>query len=183
MDFDPSALFDADGRLRSDVNAPLPKLDHGYLVFGQESPFPFELGTLRAYASRFLDAKVGFSMEKKGPPRTNDLASILVHHARFHATVTVLCRATTSDDRALAERAETLAGGGGLAALAARCPRIFEVHGGANVDDDRASLLVACLLAGTSLGPVVTPDGTSLFGVKSGRARLESWLTQDGAAT
>ena len=152
-------------------------------MFGQESPFPFELGTLRAYASQFLDAKVGFSAEKRGPPRPNDLALVLVHHARFNATVTVFSRPATDSDRALAERAEVLAGGGGLAALAARCPRVFEVHGGASDADDLASLLVACVLAGTSLGPIVTPDGASIFGVKSGRARLDTLLTRDGAAT
>jgi hypothetical protein len=183
VDLDPSDLLDADGRLRRDVNVTLPELEHGYLVFGQESPFPFELGTLRAYASRFLEAKVGFSVEKKGPPRVNDLALVLVHHARFDATVTVVCRAAIREDLELAERAEALAGGGGLASLAARCPRVFEVHGGASGAEERASLLVACLLAGTSLGPVLTPDGASIFGVKSGRARLEAWLTQDGAAT
>jgi hypothetical protein len=183
VDIDPSSLLDADGRLRIDVEVPFPKLTRGYLVFGQESPFPFELGTLRAYASRFLDAKVGFSKEKKGPPRSNDLALVLVHHAHFNTTVPVLCRASTPGDLALAECAEALAGGGGLAALAARCPRIFEVHGGADVAEERASLLVACLLAGTSLGPVVTPAGTSLFGVKSGRARLEAMLMQAGGAT
>lgn len=183
MDLDPASLLDADGHLRTDLEVSLPKLEHGYLVFGQESPFPFELGTMRAYASRFLDAKVGFSAEKKGPPRPNDLAFVLVHHARFNATVVVVSRPATAGDRALAERAESLAGGGGLASLAARCPRVFEVHGGASADDDRASLLVACLLAGTSLGPVITPEGTSIFGVKSGRLRLEACLTQDGAAT
>ncbi|HRH01077.1 MAG TPA: hypothetical protein PLR99_32785, partial [Polyangiaceae bacterium] len=164
---DPS-LLDPAGCLAAGVTLAAPIA--GYLVFGQETPSPFSLAALRPYAARFLDAKVGLSAEKRGPPPEHDLAFVLVHHADVTGTVAVEARRVTASDGALVARAESLRPSGGLAALAQRCTRVFLVHAGS--PDDPAALLVACLLAGTSLGPVVDLAEPRLFGVKSGRERL-----------
>jgi len=160
-------LLDARGVLREGAEVP-PAAD-GFLVLGQATPPPFDIATLRAYASRFLGAKLGLSAEKRGEAPAHDLAFVLVHHEGVAATVAVEARASTEADRALARRAE---GGAraGLGDLAARCPRAFVVH--AAPGEARAALLVACVLAGTSLGPIVHLDGSAIYGVKSARERL-----------
>ncbi len=164
---DPS-LLDPAGCLTAGASLPAPAA--GYVVLGQESPPPFSLAALRSYAARFLDAKVGLSAEKRGTPPEHDLAFVLVHHAGVTGTVAVEARRVTPGDIALVARAEAACPSGGLAALAARCTRVFVVH--AASPDDPAALLVACLLGGTSLGPIVDLTEPRIFGVKSGRERL-----------
>ncbi len=167
-------LLDATGCLAAGARVMAPS--SGYLVFGQQAPAPFDLAVLRGYAARFLDAKVGLSADKVGPAPAHDLAFVMVHHGGRSAQVAVECRGATATDRALAWRAERDSGTAGLACLAERCPRVFVLH--AERPEEPACLLVACLLAGTSLGPAVDLDGTSIFGVKSGRERLARALTR-----
>ncbi len=162
------SLLDAQGFLATGHDVPKP--ERGFVVFGQASPPPFEVHTLRSYASRFLGAKVGLSAEKLGMAPARDLAFFLVLRESLKGTVPVEAREACDADRVLARSAEG-GRGGGLADLAARCPRVFVVH--EDPDDPAPGLLVACLLAGTSLGPIVALDGTAIFGVKTGRERLE----------
>lgn len=161
-------MLDPSGCLRPGVLLDPPSA--GYVVFGQEAPAPFSLATLRAYAASFLDAKVGLSVEKRGEPPAHDLAFVMVHRADLTGVVAVEARRVTEPDRALVARAESARPSGGLAELARRCTRVFVVHAAA--PHDPPALLVACLLAGTSLGPIVDLVEPLLFGVKSGRERL-----------
>jgi len=170
-----NALLDATGHLA--VGAHVPSPERGYWVFGQEKPLPFDLPTLRAYASRFFDTKLGFSVEKVGVAPTHDLTFVMVHRAEVSGTVPVEVRPASAEDheRAFAvERSLEGGHGGGLATLAARCPRIFVVHEPEGLAIP--ALLVTCILSGTSLGPALTIDGSALFGVRSGRARLDALL-------
>jgi hypothetical protein len=172
-----NALLDGTGHLAAGSEVPRP--DRGYWVFGQERPPPFDLATLRGYASRFFDTKLGFSVEKVGPAPSHDLTFVLVHREGTSGTVPVEVRPATAEDHARAFDVErALAGdhGGGLGSLAARCPRIFVVHEPEGLAVP--ALLVACILSGTSLGPALAIDGSALFGVRSGRARLEALLAQ-----
>ena len=164
-----SNFLDGHGVLAEGARLPSPAA--GYLVFGQASPPPFDLDVLRAYATRFFSSQIGLSAEKTGTRPEHDLAFVLVHREGEKGTVPVEARAATDDDRALAVRAEG-AEPAGLGLLAARCPRVFVVH--ADSAHDRPALLVASILAGTSLGPIVSLDGKEIFGVKSARARLEA---------
>lgn len=170
-------LLDATGHLSASAALPAPV--RGYLVFGQAAPAPFEVGTLRGYASRFLAARVGLSAEKKGPPPLHDLAFVLVHREPLKGTVPVEVRPAQDADRELAKSAEA-GRGGGLEGLAARCPWVFVVH--EDPENPWPALLVACLLAGTSLGPIVSLDGATIFGVKTGRERLEEALSREPPA-
>lgn len=175
-----NALLDATGHLA--VGAHVPSPERGYWVFGQERPPPFDLAALRAYASRFFDTKLGFSVEKKGDAPSHDLTFVMVHHDHASGTVPVEVRPASAEDHERAFAVErSLAGdhGGGLATLAARCPRLFVVHEPEGLAIP--ALLVTCILSGTSLGPALAIDGSALFGVRSGRARLEALLAQRSA--
>jgi hypothetical protein len=41
-------------------------------------------------------------------------------------------------------------------------------------EPDRAALLLAAILASVVLGPILSPDGRDLFGVRTARAKLEA---------
>jgi hypothetical protein len=70
---------------------------------------------------------------------------------------------------ALAEAAEA-AQGGGLGLLARRCPVVWIVERAA--ERDSAALLLAAILAGILLGPILDARVPELLGVKTARARL-----------
>jgi hypothetical protein len=90
------------------------------------------------------------------------------------------CTARPRDDMDLAdaERADQGAGFTGLALLARRCGYVWivECEGEdlAAAARDRAALLIAAIVAGVGLGPILSPDRRELFGVKTARAKLES---------
>lgn len=72
-------------------------------------------------------------------------------------------------------------GGAGMDALVARAKRIWQVscnvvHG----DDQQAPLRAAAILASVLLGPIVPPEGNTIYGVKGARERLER-AAQQGA--
>ena len=61
---------------------------------------------------------------------------------------------------------------GGLSDLARRCPYAWLVL--APSDDDRVALTLAAVLATVLLGPIVTPSGRRIFGVRGARMALEA---------
>lgn len=99
--------------------------------------------------------------------------------ARLSADVTVgVDRARFSlDQRAndeatlvLARAAETRGSAFGMAQLAERCPWLWHVAS-TGVLDSRLTWLFCAVLAAWGLGPVLPPDGSTLFGVRGARLR------------
>jgi hypothetical protein len=81
---------------------------------------------------------------------------------------TVLLRPRAESDLADAGKATA---GGGLPELAARCPMVALVLLEPDATD-RGALRVAALLSSALLGPILSPDKTSLFGARSARDML-----------
>jgi hypothetical protein len=79
-------------------------------------------------------------------------------------------RAITPDDVALARAAEHRGQAAGMGELAARCHAIWTIEPEAS-SPEWILLELCALLAFAALGPVLPPDGATLFGVRSARER------------
>jgi hypothetical protein len=158
------ALFNAEGT----YIGPLRTFERSLLCFAQAAPDGLAFASVEGFLLRFLSAKVGPYVPKHAPS-TVDLAVIAsrdgVSGMRFCSA-----RAATTDDVTRAERAEAEGGLPGLAALAKRCPSVFEVE--ALGDDDPLALTLACGIAMHYAGPVIPPNSGSIVGVKSLMKRL-----------
>ena len=102
-----------------------------------------------------------------------DAARLVVSGSDGSASGTRLAygRAVEPSDLAAAEEAERAIGTYGLAHLAQRCRTIWLVM--PETDDDRAALTIAAILASTLLGPILSPGGQEIIGVRSARLKLE----------
>lgn len=167
------ALLDDRGILRDRRALDAPESGQSFLVFAQAEDARIDAARWREQAARFFSAKLGLTTEKRyglaRPPEV-DAARVVIAAEGASGTRLVFGRPADPEDVLRAEAAEARAGGGGLGALAARCRQVWLVE--ASSASDRASLLLAAVLASVCLGPIVSPDG-AIFGVRSARTRLE----------
>lgn len=87
------------------------------------------------------------------------------------ASYRLLERFPTEEDWAAAKRAEVASQAHGMAGLARRCPRLWEVHPSPAEADLALTLLLCAVAAGVALGPVLPADESALFGVRGARLR------------
>ncbi|AKV01261.1 hypothetical protein AKJ09_07924 [Labilithrix luteola] len=169
-------LLDDNGILRPAALTPPPRWG-SYAVFAQRPDARLELETMKRHAGRFFSAKIGITVDK----RYDDRGPLEVDAARFvvatedgTANGTRLCfaRRTEPADLDAAQAAEQAQGTSGLALLAQRCPMVWLVV--PETDDDHAALTIATIFASTLLGPILAPDGTAIFGVRTARMKLEA---------
>jgi hypothetical protein len=147
--------------------------ERGYLVFSQQG-LEADIDAWNAYAERFLGARLGLS---EPPARTAEGCVLRIVVSPSAGPAGILAahgRARDERDLALAEAAESLAQGGGLALLARRCPTVWIVE--RRADDDPLALRLATVLAGTLLGPILDRRSREIFGVKTARAKMEALL-------
>ena len=168
------ALLDARGiLLRGALGAP--DRSTAYTVFAQRADAALDLPALKTQASRFFGAKLGLTVAKDyGPAPPNvDAAKVVVAKDDGTASGTRLCfgRPGEGNDYAAAEAAERQQNTYGMSLLARRCPTVWLVT--READDDRVALTIAAVLASSLLGPILTPTGDELFGVRTARMKLE----------
>src|SRR6185437_13165548 len=146
------------------------------IVFAQRDDARIDVDAWNAQAERFFAARIGLAEEKRRapgpPPRTDEARFVVAPKDEPPGIRAVLAGPREDADLALALEAEARAGGGGLAALARRCPMVWRVE--REREDDPLSLLLAAILASVLLGPVVDPNGPAILGVKTARAKLEA---------
>jgi hypothetical protein len=134
-------------------------------VFSQLEEAVLPIDRLVAQARAHFDGIL--VAEEAADPNVTRL-SYTAHGAR--ADFDVSARVALEEDMRAAWQAERVTPSGGLADLAARCKTTWLVE----PRDQPAEWLVfefVALLASVSLGPIVPPDGTRLFGVRSARER------------
>ncbi|MFO0678801.1 MAG: hypothetical protein U0169_19880 [Polyangiaceae bacterium] len=140
-----------------------------FRVFSQERERNFPAAEVARNAARFFGTRVDVD-----PTAADGDVDVTVAPEDLPPRSLVLRgREATGDDRFDAERAEAEGDprtSAGMAALAARCPSVWEFE--ADTDDVHA-LALAAVLATVFLGPVLAPDGT-VFGVRTARERLAS---------
>jgi hypothetical protein len=170
-------LFDARGLLVPGALAP-PALDLAYAVFAQRQSAEFDVDAWSRHSAQFFGASLGLTCEKRpDAPRAVDAAGlVLAREGHDPAVRIVFARPASADDHAAADRAGAAQPGAGLDALARRCGYVYlvvcEPDAGAAAASDRDALALAGVLASVLLGPVLPPDGASLFGVRGARERL-----------
>ena len=142
-----------------------------YLVFSQQSLTSLDVARLVQHAKRFFG--LGFEVrECRREGETGELVMVVTGGSGavgppLHARV----RACAEGDYEAAERAERAGSAGGMAALARRCRFVWELEPGAAAEVEVCRL--CAILASVLLGPVMPPDGSTLFGVRGARERAE----------
>ena len=138
------------------------------MVFAQQARPALEVATIVRQAARFFQLEVVFEHLAEGvaPPieaatrvRIGDESRVCVG------------RPKELEDQAAAEEAETRNGFTGMSQLAFRCATVWLVE--AKGPSDQVALRIAAIMASVLLGPILAPDGSELFGVKTARGKLE----------
>ena len=167
-------LLDERGILRPGVLSS-PALDRSYAVFSQRADAALDIDAIKRQAERFFAARVGLTVDKRYDDVTPqfDAARVVVAGGDGTASGTRLCygRPVDSADLAAAEAAEREMGTYGLALLAQRCKTIWLIV--PEVEEDRAALTLAAIFASHMLGPIMSPGGQELYGVRGARLKLE----------
>lgn len=168
------ALLDERGLLRQGALA-APARSTVYAVFAQRADASLDVPALKRQAERFFGTRLGLTVDKAYGPGAvrEDAARVVVHGDDPSASGTRLCfgRGAQPDDVGAAEEAERRKGTFGLAALAQRCGALWLVV--PETDEDRVALTIAAIFASVMLGPILTPFGAELFGVRTARLKLE----------
>ncbi len=167
-------LLDEGGILRLGGLAS-PALDRTYAVFSQRADAVLEIEAIKRQAERFFTSRVGLTVDKRHgdvAPEV-DAARVVIAGGDGTSSGTRLCygRPIDAADLASAEAAERAMGTYGLALLAQRCKTIWLVV--PEVDEDRAALTLAAIFASQMLGPIMSPGGQELYGVRGARLKLE----------
>jgi hypothetical protein len=141
-------------------SAPPPPL----LVFAQPGDARADVDAWSAHAARFFATRVGLANEEHSFVVAPD-----GHPPGIRAAVP---RPSTAADFAEADAAEIRSRGAGLAPLARRCKTVWVVA--REAPSDALALRLAVILASVFLGPILDPASGEIFGVKTGRAKVES---------
>ncbi len=155
-----------------------------FRVFTQSEQGRLDPASLVQNATRHFD--LNLEVLGLGPGRSENMTwlealetSLRVTSARgtFSGSFCVKRRPANEADWAAADRAEIRAQAPGMAALARRCGFVWEVLGSAgsgSPEETPAQFGLCAILASVGLGPVLSPDEASLFGVRGAMAYLES---------
>lgn len=168
-----------------------------YLVFSQAPTVRLDLAELLRHVQRYFPGweleVLSESVAAAGAPLPEALTTEFELRRGASPQRAQLCcrvRRATPPDHERAIRAEERGRAGGMAALARRCLHVAEVWPGAeslHAADPQATrlpthdgapsveLLTFCaMLASVTLGPVLPPDDSTLFGVRGARERAEA---------
>jgi hypothetical protein len=165
--------MDDHGVLRRGALEP-PARGSAFTVFAQRGDARVEVELWRRHAAQFFDARLDLTVPKRydfDAPDTDAAQVIVSTAAKPEATRLCFGRPRTDDDLLAADEADVRAGAAGLGKLAQRCHAVWLVV--TEGDADGTALLVSAILASVVLGPILSPDGSELFGVRTARTKLE----------
>lgn len=165
------AQLGADGILRPDATLTPPDPSQAYVIFAQRPDARLELAQLRQHAERFFGTTLGITVPKKygGEWPETDAAMVVLGPSAVPGGVRLCFGHPRRDVEIDAAQAADLRNG--LFDLAKRCPTTWLVTVESQVD--RTALLLAAIFASVVLGPILSPGGGELFGVRTARAKLE----------
>lgn len=176
-----ASLFDERGALRDPMLASTHPAEGAFVVFGQRADSAIDEAAARSNARRFFGADLTLGPDREPATSHPEVDARWLRLTSDDPTASgrrvVYVRPAAPADHARAEDAEATAAregqrAGGLSDLARRCPYAWLVL--APSDDDRVALTLAAVLATVLLGPIVTPSGRRIFGVRGARMALEA---------
>ena len=140
-----------------------------YLVFSQE-PGPPPVERLAAHAARFFSS----TLEVAEQDEASIVLRLVCSRPPLRAEFRLTWRATTRDDLLAARDAEARGRAAGMGLLAEKCAQVWTIEAsGESGASDAAYLTLAGLCASIALGPVLPPDGSTLFGVRGAIERRD----------
>jgi hypothetical protein len=142
-----------------------------YLVFSQQSLSSLDTTQLVRHARRFFGAEFELRERREEGGVSEVVMTVTAPNGTPGSEVHARVRTCEGGDYVAAERAERAGRAGGMAALARRCPFVWEVDVGAGAQAE--ALRLCAILASVLLGPIMPPEGDTLFGVKGARERAE----------
>jgi hypothetical protein len=166
-------LLDDYGILRPGGLEP-PQRSAAFTVFAQRTDARLETDLWARHASQFFESELKLTAAKRyvfDPPQVDAAHVVITTPQGLEATRLCYVRPRENDDLRAAEVADSRAGNPGMSGLARRCKMVWlvELEG----EEDEAALRIAAILASVVLGPILSPDGEELFGVRTARAKLE----------
>lgn len=152
-----------------------PARERAYAVFAQRPDVRLDIEGIKRQADQFFATKLGLTVDKRYGDTVPDVDAGRIVVAGGDGTAAgtrlVYGRAVETSDLAAAEAAERAMGTYGLALLAQRCKTIWMIV--PEVEEDRAALTIAAIFASTLLGPILSPGGKEIYGVRGARLKLE----------
>jgi hypothetical protein len=143
-----------------------------YLVFSQEPGCPPH-GRLTAHAARFFSTVLELLEQND----SSLVVRLVCSRPALRGDFRIATRATRRDDLMSARDAEARGRAAGMAALAEKCAQVWTIaSAGDEVPSEATFLTLAAICASVALGPVLPPDGSTLFGVRGGIERRDKAL-------
>jgi hypothetical protein len=152
-----------------------------FLVFSQNGE-RLDVDSLVPHAARIGKAKL--RVLSSDPNQTH--LTLKAADGSYSGSFQVTTRAATEDDYARADLAEQAGNAAGMAQLARRCSGVWEVQATDTEDQsvehaELAALNLSAVLAWAGLGPVMPNDGSTLYGVRGAKLRLQERLNSRAA--
>jgi hypothetical protein len=151
-----------------------PARSGAFTVFAQRRDARVEAELWRRHAEQFFGTRLDLTVPKQyafDPPDTDVAQVVLSTSGSPEAARFCFGRPRTDDDLFAADEADVRQGAAGLGKLAQRCHTVWLVV--TEGDPDGVALRLAAILASVVLGPILSPDGSELFGVRTARLKLE----------
>ena len=167
-------LLDPDtGVLRSGALG-APERSTAFAIFAQRPDAALDIEAMKAQALRFFGARIGLTVDKHYGgyhPDTDAARMVVSADGTANGTRLIFGRPVEPADLVAAEAAERVQNTSGMALLAQRCPTLWLVV--RETEEDRVALTIAVIFASVFLGPILSPKGDELFGVRTARMKLE----------
>ena len=151
-------------------------------VFTQRADLTIDLAELVRAAHRYFEATVevasrNVESRSEASTRPGDRVEILIRSEQhgYEGRLSIQSRRTSPHDLEDAREAEQRGRAAGMAALAERCPTLWEVES-VGEDNELARLNLCGILASVALGPVLPDDGATLYGVRGAMERVDRLL-------
>lgn len=146
-------------------------------IFAQRAQLSLDLPELLRTARSYFQATL--EIQSRNEPGADGRDSVQVSlrddQHDYEGRFSICTRWTSEHDRADARDAEQRGRAAGMAALAERCPTIWDVEP-VGEDSALARLNLCGILAAAALGPVLPDDGSTLYGVRGAMERVEQLL-------
>jgi hypothetical protein len=146
-------------------------------VFTQRVALTVDLPELLRATRSYFDATLDVLSQVVGTNGAGDRVEVELRSPQhgYSGRFSIRSRRTSEHDLADARDAEQRGRAAGMAALAERCPTIWEVEPLAE-DSELARLNLCGILASVALGPVLPDDGATLYGVRGSMERVARLL-------
>jgi hypothetical protein len=141
-----------------------------YLVFSQEPRGRPSFERLKVNAARFFST----TLELVEEDETSIMLRLVCTRPALHGDFRIASRDTVKDDIMNARDAEARGRAGGMAMLAEKCGQVWTIEAASEeVPSEAVYLTLAAVCASVALGPVLPPDGATLFGVRGAIERRD----------